>query len=194
MRNAGAWEKRRRDVPSTTVHLDDTIDVPVAIDDAWRFLQDTHAIAGCIPGLVPDSVVQEAPDRFRATLRHVALGVPSTWELVATVRRDQVAKTVDIHLDGTEARIGLTLVGDTGLVLTAADGSHARLSYRGDLTVQGRLAGAGGPVIERVISSIIQRFLVEIGSAGRVPERAGVWARFVAWIRGRSPGGRATAT
>jgi len=138
--------------------------------------------------------VQEAPDRFRATLRHVALGVPSTWELVATVRRDQVAKTVDIHLDGTEARIGLTLAGDTGLVLTAADGSHARLSYRGDLTVQGRLAGAGGPVIERVISSIIQRFLVEIGSAGRVPERVGVWARFVAWICGRSPGGRATAT
>jgi len=45
MRNAGAWEKRRRDVPSTTVHLDDTIDVPVDIDDAWRFLQDTHAIA-----------------------------------------------------------------------------------------------------------------------------------------------------
>lgn len=175
------------------MHLDDTIDVPVSIVDAWRFLQDTHAIAACIPGLVPDSVVQESPTRFRGVLRHVALGVPSTWELVATIARDQSARTVDIHLDGEESRLALTLVGDTGLVLSDVDTSHARLAYHGDLTVSGRLAGAGGPVIERVISSIIQRFLVEIGSAGRVPERAGMWARLVAWLRRTLAGGHGVA-
>jgi hypothetical protein len=69
---------------------------------------------------------------------------------------------------------------------------RARLVYQADLRVEGRLAGAGGPIIERVIASIIQRSLVEIGSAGRVPARTSWWARVVAWLRQRF-GGDASA-
>jgi carbon monoxide dehydrogenase subunit G len=183
MRSTGAWDRRRRAVPSTTVRLDDTIEVPVSIEDAWRFLGDTQAIASCIPGLVPGSVVEESPTRFSGVLRHVALGVPSTWNLVAAIERDQEAKTVDIHLEGKEPRLGLSLAGDAGLALTHIDVDRARLVYQGDLRVEGRLAGAGGPIIERVIASIIQRFLVEIGSAGRVPVHTSWWARAVGWLR-----------
>jgi hypothetical protein len=46
--------------------------------------------------------------------------VPNTWNLVATIDRDQEAKTVVIHLEGKEPRLGLSLAGDTGLALLPA--------------------------------------------------------------------------
>lgn len=182
MRSSGSWDRRRRSVPSATVRLDDTIDVPVRLDDAWAFLQDTRAIAGCIPGLDPASVVQETETRFRASLRHVALGVPSTWDLSAEVNRDESAHAVTILLDGDEVRLSLRLAGNARLVLAPSGEDAAHLSYAGDISVSGRLAGAGGPIIEKVIGNIIQRFLVEVGSAGQAPP-PGRWRRFTAWLR-----------
>jgi carbon monoxide dehydrogenase subunit G len=182
-RRAGAWDKRRRELPSTVVRLDDTIDVPVDLDTAWRFIQDTRAIAGCISGLDPSSVRQESETRFYGSLKHVALGVPSTWALVADIERDERAHTARIHLDGVEPRLNLTLVGDTTLALSGVDGQHARLAYAGELKVEGRLAGAGGPIIDRVIASIIERFLMEVGSAGQGAPRGSWWSRVKAFLR-----------
>jgi uncharacterized protein len=182
-RRAGAWDKRRRELPSTEVRLDDTIDVPVDLDTAWRFIQDTRAIAACIPGLDPSSVRQDSETRFHGSLKHVALGVSSTWALVADVERDEEAHTARIHLDGVEPRLNLTLAGDTTLALSDVDDRHARLTYAGNLKVEGRLAGAGGPIIDRVIASIIERFLTEVGSAGEVTARASRWSRIKAFIR-----------
>jgi len=182
MRSAGDWSRSQRSVPSTTVELDDTLDVPVDLDTAWVFIQDTRKIAACIPGLDPESVVQESATRFRGVLKHVALGVPSRWDLTADVQRADAAHELGIQLDGAESRVGLTLSGSTRLVLSSVDQAHARLAYSGSIRVEGRLAGAGSPIIHRVIENIIQRFLVEVGSAGqRAPE--GRWDRFVAWLR-----------
>jgi len=190
-RSAGAWDKRRRATPSTEVLLDDTIDVPVDLETAWLFLQDTRAIAGCIPGLDPASIVQDSETRFQGSMRHVALGVPSTWALVADVQRDGDAHTVEIHLNGVEPRLNLSLVGETNLALSAIDARQVRLAYEGDLKVEGRLAGAGAPIINRVIESIIEQFLKEVGSAGRVPSApTHWWQRFIAFVKRLTSGRR----
>ena len=181
-RSAGAWDKRRRALPSTDVHLDDTIDVPVDLDSAWRFIQDARAIAGCIPGLDPSSLVEESESRFHGTLKHVALGVPSTWALSAEIERDEPGHGLRVHLSGVEPRLNLTLTGNTDLALRAVDANESQLAYAGDVKVEGRLAGAGAPIIHRVIESIIERFLMQVGSAGQEAP-SGWWVRLKAFVR-----------
>ena len=181
MRNAEAWGKRKRPEPSTDVVLDDSIEMPVSAEVAWAHLQDIDALAACIPGLQPESVVQTSPTTFQGTLRHVALGVPSTWRLTANVVRSEPDRALEVHLDGVEERLGLRLLGDARLVIV--DTAPARLDYTGELTVRGRLAGAGGPIIDRVIASIIERFVEGVGAAGDLPMHRGRWQQVWNWIR-----------
>jgi carbon monoxide dehydrogenase subunit G len=174
-RDQDVWKKRKRAEPSATVHLDDAIALPVGADATWAYLQDVRAVAACIPGLVPDSVEQVSDDTFTGTMKHVALGVPSTWLLTAHVGRDDDGRRLDVDLEGDEPRLSLRLEG--GARLRIVDAQPARLAYTGELSVRGRLAGAGGPVIERVIGSIIERFVQNLGSAGEVPPRHSWWRR-----------------
>src|SRR6187200_2649729 len=181
MRNPDAWGRRKREVPSATVQLADRIEMPVSADVAWRHVQDIKAVAACIPGLVPESIEQVSDDTFRGTLRHLALGVPSTWRLEAVVTRADPDRRLDIHLDGVEQRMDLHLSGDAALSIDQVDESAA-LTYTGDLTVSGRLAGAGGPIIERVVASIIERFVESVGAGGQVAPPRSWWRRLVAWV------------
>jgi carbon monoxide dehydrogenase subunit G len=181
MRNPDAWGRRKREVPSTTVQLADRIEMPVSADVAWRHVQDIQAVAACIPGLVPGSLEQVSEDAFRGTLRHLALGVPSTWRLEAVVTRADPDRRLDIHLDGEEERLDLHLSGDAALSIDQVD-ELAALTYTGDLTVRGRLAGAGGPIIERVVASIIERFVESVGAGGQVAPHRSWWQRLVAWV------------
>jgi carbon monoxide dehydrogenase subunit G len=182
MRNADAWGRRKRAVPSTTVQLADRIEMPVSADVAWRHVQDIRAVAACIPGLVPESIEQVADDTFRGTLRHLAMGVPSTWQLEADVKRTDPARRLDIHLEGQEERLDLHLSGDAALSIDDVD-ELAALTYTGDLTVRGRLAGAGGPIIERVVASIIERFVQSVGSGGAIEPSRSWWRRLVSWCK-----------
>ena len=179
VRNAGAWGRRRSSVPSTTVKLSDTIPIPVGADAAWLYLQDIKAVAGCIKGLVPDSVEQVSDSTFRGTLRHLALGVPSVWQLEAVVARSDLVRALEIHLEGVEERLDLQLSGDARFAIDGADPATARLSYVGDITVSGRLAGAGGPIIERVVASIIERFVESVGVAGATALEPSWWRRLL---------------
>lgn len=170
-------------MPSTTVSLTDTVVMPVAPGVAWRHLHDIEAVAACIPGLVPGSVEQVGVDSFRGSLRHLALGIPSLWRLTARVEISEPDRTLTIHLDGTEERLDLALVGDARLSIGSGEATCAALAYSGDLTVTGRLAGAGGPIIERVVASIIERFVEAVGGAGVVPVKIGWRARLMARLR-----------
>jgi len=181
MRNSEAWGRRKREEPSTTVDLADKIEMSVSADVAWRHMQDIKAVAACIPGLVPGSIEQVSEDTFRGTLRHLALGVPSTWQLEAAVTRADPDRRLLIHLEGEEERLDLHLSGDAALSIDQVD-ELAALTYTGDLTVRGRLAGAGGPIIERVVASIIERFVESVGAGGQVAPRRSWWWRFVAWL------------
>ena len=161
--------------------------MPVSADVAWRHVQDIKAVAACIPGLVPESIDQVSDDTFRGTLRHLAMGVPSTWKLEAAVTRDDFDRRLDIHLEGQEERLDLQLSGDASLSIDDVD-ELAALTYTGDLTVRGRLAGAGKPIIERVVASIIERFVESVGAGGQVESHRSWWHRFMAWCG--SPLGR----
>jgi carbon monoxide dehydrogenase subunit G len=174
-RRQEAWKKRKREEPSATVRLDDAIELPVGADIAWTYLRDARSVASFLPGLVPGSIEQVSDSRFTGTLKHVALGVPSTWLLTADVKRVDAEHRLDIHLDGEELRLVLHLAGDARLVVQDAD--PPRLDYRGELTVRGRLAGAGGPIIERVIGTIIERFVEAVAAAGDVRARRTWWQR-----------------
>lgn len=177
-RDTRAWERRRRAVPSTTVSLSGAVDLPVPVDAAWDFLQDTEAVAACIPGLEPDSIERIDDDTFRGSLRHLAMGVPSRWQLEAGVRRAPAERSFAVRLDGTEPRLGLTLGGDAQLwVRLGSDGPE--LAYAGELTVTGRLAEAGGPIIERVVASIIERFVENVRGAGTPGAPPSWWARLL---------------
>lgn len=154
--------------------------MPVSADVAWRHVQDIRAVAACIPGLVPGSIEQVSDDTFRGTLRHLAMGVPSTWQLEAAVTRADPDRRLDIHLEGEEERLDLHLSGDAALSIDDV-GELAALTYTGDLTVRGRLAGAGGPIIERVVASIIERFVQSVGAGGEVQPHRSWWRRLAAW-------------
>ena len=123
------------------------------------------------------------PRRSGGRSRHVALGVPSTWRLEAHVGRSDADRALQIHLDGTEQRLDLRLQGDAHLRIGEGVAAGSELAYAGDLTVTGRMAGAGGPMIERIVASMIERFVQRVGSAGTAGAPSpGWWPRRLARV------------
>jgi len=163
----GAWERRRRKAPGTSVQVADRVELPVSVEAAWQRLREVEGAAACLPGLVAGSLHPAGDGAFEATMRQTTLGVTASWALRAEFVASDADRRLEVRLSGEDARLGMTMSGNA--TVTVADaGGRAALDYRSDVRVEGRLAATGGPIIRGVVEQTLKSFVDSL--AGREPE------------------------
>ncbi|WP_053753191.1 SRPBCC family protein [Streptomyces sp. MMG1533] len=135
--------------------LDNTFDVDLSVDEAWKLLQDLERIAPCLPGATLDEVVD---GEFRGSLSARIGPVTARYRGTARfVELDHVAHRAVIKARGREERGS----GAANLTVSAAlepsgDGTTVHLST--DMAISGRAAQFGRSLLAEVSAGLIQEF------------------------------------
>jgi carbon-monoxide dehydrogenase small subunit len=176
------WGERAKRKPSTSVDVGDRIAVDASPPAVWRRLSDVHAVALCLPGLVPGSLEPLEPNVYKALLEHSAMGMTAHWDLRATMKLSQPEQCLRVVLEGADPKLGMTMDGTaTVCVMPAPSGSV--LDYSGHIRVEGSLAGVGGPIIRSIVADALDRFVAEVSGRSDEPRKLSPLGRLWAWLR-----------
>jgi carbon monoxide dehydrogenase subunit G len=155
----------------------------------WQRLQDVDAVASCLPGLVPGSLVVLGEDKYSAQLEHSAMGMTAHWDLRATMQLSD-DRRLRVLLDGDDKRLNLAMNGWAEVDVQSEDADRTALDYKAHVRVDGSLAALGGPIVRGIVTEALERFVIEV-SGDTAPERAttagrvrGFVARLLARLRG----------
>ncbi len=183
-RAADGWGRRRRPVPSTCVELADRVGVAAPADEVWERMIDVRGLAGCVPGLVPGSFVQEGPNRFRGQVDVRALGVVARWQMTAELQPSPAERRLRVVLAGEESKLGLHLGGRAELRVTQDEAGAASVDYSGRVEITGRLAVSGEPIVRRFVQHLVSTFVEAVArEVAPVGPRHGPLARLAAWLK-----------
>jgi carbon monoxide dehydrogenase subunit G len=189
-RDAAGWERRRRAPPRTSVYVADEMTLEAPAAEVFARLRDADTVALCLPGVVDGSLTAHDDDSVTVQVRQTVLGVAANWQLRMRMRPDALSKRLEIGLTGIEQRLGMKLNGDAAVTVAELSARTTALGYRGHVTVEGRLATTGAPIINRIVEETLRRFAAALGSpagTSQVAPRRRVLARFRAWLAAARP-------
>jgi carbon monoxide dehydrogenase subunit G len=161
--------------------------VAAAPDAVLAQLRDIEFVVECLPGLVPGSLVPGQDGGYVAQMKTTAVGVTAIWDLSIGYDAPPTRDGIAVELSGAERRLNLSMTGTADVAIAPEDRPGAAIDYRGHVTVEGRLAATGAPIIRRLVSEILDRFVTALAAPEatapsppvRLRARVGAWAR--AW-------------
>jgi carbon monoxide dehydrogenase subunit G len=183
------WGARAHKRAGTSVDLDDRISLDVQPASVWQRLQDVDAVANCLPGLVPGSLVALGDDKYNARLEHSAMGMTAHWDLRATMQLTD-DRRLRVLLDGDDKRLNLAMNGWAEVDVQPENANRTALDYKAHIRVDGSLAALGGPIVRGIVTDALQRFMLEVSGDDAAAERAttegrvrGFFTRLLARLR-----------
>ena len=140
------------------MEFDNTLEVPLPPDEAWRVLLDIKRIAGCIPGAELTEVVDERTYKGRVAVRFgpVALSLVGQARLEAVDHENHRARMKTQGVDA-KGRGGSDAVIE---FLLEPGGAGTRILIHSEVRLSGSLAqyGRGAGMIQSVASQLIGQF------------------------------------
>ncbi|MFI8075834.1 SRPBCC family protein [Streptomyces sp. NPDC086033] len=153
--------------------LENTLGIPVAVDDAWQVLLDVERVAPCVPGAtLTASDGDEHRGRIKVKLGPIALTYSGT---VTFIERDEQAKVVVLEAGGREARGNGTAKALVTCRLSDAGGGRTTVHVETDLSITGKPAQFGRGTLAEVSGALMERFAENLAAelAVNSPEPAG---------------------
>ncbi|MDH6484064.1 SRPBCC family protein [Streptomyces sp. SAI-127] len=139
--------------------LENTLSIPVAVDDAWQVLLDVERVAPCVPGAtLTASDGDEHRGRIKVKLGPIALTYSGT---VTFLKRDEQAKVVVLEAGGREARGNGTAKALVTCRLSDAGGGRTAVHVETDLSITGKPAQFGRGTLAEVSGALMERFAGE---------------------------------
>lgn len=141
------------------------VQVPASADDVWKFLDDIHAVAECMPGAELTETLGD--DTFRGQVK-LAIG-PLAMNYAGEVRiveRDDATRTMRVEASGRERRGSGTARATIELTLSPA-GSSTDLEVVSDLALTGRIASLGRGVRDvsnKLFAEFADRLATRLGA------------------------------
>ncbi|WP_106403641.1 SRPBCC family protein [Actinocorallia populi] len=141
--------------------LQNTLDIPVPAEEAWKVLLDIERIAPCVPGA---TLTSHEGDRFGGKVK-VKLGpIGLTYSGTVTfLSRDEAARTVVMEAGGRETRGGGTAKAVITCSLTDR-GDTTGVLVETDLTITGRPAQFGRSTLADVAAALIDQFAANLAA------------------------------
>jgi uncharacterized protein len=144
------------------VIIEETTTVAAPLDAVWALLRDVPRVAGCIPGVTLEQVVDDVTYRAAATVKVGPVSV-SYRATIVVESIDDAAHRATLHVRGDETR------GRGGMQArvtseASAAGAETRLALRADATVSGAVAAVGGRLIESVAKKTIAQFAQNVAA------------------------------
>lgn len=136
--------------------LENTLSIPVPVEDAWPVLLDVERVAPCVPGAtLTVSDGDEHRGRIKVKLGPVGLTYTGT---VTFLSRDEQAKVVVLEAGGREARGNGTAKALVTCRLTDAGGGRTDIHVETELNITGKPAQFGRGVLAEVSGALMERF------------------------------------
>lgn len=148
------------------MRLQNTLEIPVPADEAWKVLLDIERIAPCVPGA---TLTSHEGDRFggRVKVRLGPIGL-TYGGTVTFLSRDEEARTVVMEASGREARGG----GTAKAVITCAltdRGATTGVLVDTDLAITGKPAQFGRSTLADVATALIDQFAANLADSLATP-------------------------
>jgi carbon monoxide dehydrogenase subunit G len=168
--------------------FENTFEVPLPLDDAWRVLLDVPRVARCLPGAELTEIIDERT--FKGMVNVKVGPVALTFGGTATFEEiDEAAHSVRITGSGNEAKGRGRASADFTIRLQQVGERSTRVASKSDVTLSGAVAqyGRGVSVMKAVADEIIARFAknLEAEIAGGAVSDTQVSAAGVLWGAGK---------
>jgi uncharacterized protein len=145
-------------VTTVSMEFDNSFEVPLPIDDAWKVLMDIRRIAPCMPGAALTDVVDERTYKGRIAVR---LG-PVALTFAGTVKFEEVDdanRTARVAAQGNDAK-GRGAANAVASFRLEPAGGGTKVLVHTNLTLSGAVAqyGRGVGIIQMTAAQIITQF------------------------------------
>lgn len=121
--------------------LNHSVGVPAKIDDVWKFLDNTQAVAECLPGAELTETIDR--DNYRGQVK-ISIG-PLTMNYtgdVTVIERNDADYRMELNASGRDRRGSGTAKASVRLSLEPS-GDETQMSVVSDLQLTGRVASLG---------------------------------------------------
>lgn len=127
---------------------EDVVTVHASPDRIWAVLEDADALGRVLPGC--ESIEAEGPGRYRGVLASRIGFMTVRADVVATLQDLQRPAHALLQLEGRPRMLAGSFVASVPFDLTP-EGDATRVSYAVDLSVTGRLATFGQPLLRATL-------------------------------------------
>jgi len=115
--------------------------------EVWTILDDPVALRRVLPGC--ESLVAEGPSRFRGVFHTHVKFLTLVADVVASLHDADPPRHVRLTLEGRPRSLAASFTASIPVDLEYLPTDGTRVSYRVDLTMTGRLATFGAPLLRK---------------------------------------------
>jgi carbon monoxide dehydrogenase subunit G len=148
----------------------DSMELPASPERLWAFLDDAAALGRVLPGC--ESIEQLGPGRFRGVVASKIGFLTVRADINASLEDQLPPSHVRLVMDGRPRILAGSFRASIPFELEPAGDDRTRVSYDVDLTVTGRLASFGQPLLretlKRQVNELVQNLRREL-DAGSPP-------------------------
>lgn len=146
--------------------ITDTVEIAGTPQEIWAILENPEALGRVLPGC--ESIVRETPDRFTAVLASKIQFMTIRADIAATFHDADPPHHLRLELDGRPRGLAGSFRVRIPFDLAAEGDVRTHVSYSVDLTVTGRLAVFGAPLMRdtmrRQIGELVRNVERELAS------------------------------
>jgi uncharacterized protein len=137
------------------VKIEDSFQVDVPVDEAWKVLLDLERIAPCLPGA---QLTEVEGDEYRGTVKIKVGPITAQYKGVAKIEEaDEANHKVVLQAEGRDTR-GQGNASATVTATLVAEGASTTVNIDTDLNITGKVAQFGRGVMADVSSKLLGQF------------------------------------
>lgn len=135
--------------------VEDNFTVPVPVEKVWAFLQDIPQMSTCVPGV--EEVTEVAPDTYRGRVSVQVGPLKASFGGEARIVQREPMSRMVAEVKGEDPRLASIVEGQFEGLLEPTEGGTT-LTYRIHLSLRGRIAQLGAPVIRATAQKVANSF------------------------------------
>lgn len=169
------------------ITIEQGIELGTDRETVWGFLSDIDRVAACMPGV--DSVEHLGDDRYQVRLGVQIGPIKANFRGQVELYEMQPPERMLVRLDWKDQETASKARGEGAIELKEPFPDSTNVVVKGEVDLMGVLGKYGQGIADRKAAEIAEAFAdnarVELGLKAReeAPAKAGLWARFVAWLR-----------
>jgi len=167
--------------------IDKTFQVNAAQMEVWQLITSAERVATCMPGV--EAVSEEAPGKYKGTMNIKVGPIKTSVKADVDEVEQRAPEFASYTIKGEEGGRASRLNADAVLTLAPVTEQETTVNFVADVVIVGRLGKFAGGVMNKLADSMSEQFIVAFrtqleGEPPAVEAKPGLWARFVAWLRG----------
>jgi carbon monoxide dehydrogenase subunit G len=145
---------------SSTVLLEDKLNIKAPRSEVWAFLIDPERFASCIPGM--DEVKQIDDRTFDGTVGAAVGPITGKFAFRASIIDSEPPSDLSALITGTDSVTRSTVTTESKVHLVELGPAETQVAYRSELKIGGRMAILGDMVMRATATLMVEEFMKRV--------------------------------